>query len=97
MMPDDMSHDVRSPSYVAIWAWLVALLIAGLICAFLPVGKTMAIFLIFTVAVMKAFLVARHYMHLKSETVLIYAIAGIPLLLLIGMVLALVPDIVFRR
>jgi caa(3)-type oxidase subunit IV len=92
-----MSHDERSPSYVAIWAWLVALLVAGLFCAYFPVGKAMAIFLVFTVAVVKAFLVARHYMHLKSETVLIYAIAGIPVLLLLGFMLALVPDIVFRR
>ena len=85
------------PSYVTIWVWLVLLLVAGLAIALLPIGKAMAIFLVFTVAVVKAFLVARHYMHLKSETVLILAIAGIPVLLLVGMALALVPDIVFNR
>jgi hypothetical protein len=36
-------------------------------------------------------------MHLKSETLLILGIAGIPVLLLVGMALALVPDIVFNR
>jgi caa(3)-type oxidase subunit IV len=92
-----MSESSRYPTYTTIWAWLVALLAIGLMCAFLPFGKAMAIFLIFTVAVVKAFLVARHYMHLRTESVLIYAIGGIPLLLLIGMTLALVPDIVFRR
>ena len=92
-----MSRDARSPSYLTIWVWLVALLIAGLFCAYLPAGKAMAIFLIFTVAVMKAFLVARHYMHLRSESVLIYAIVGVPVLLLVGLMLALAPDIVFRR
>jgi len=92
-----MSDTARFPSYVAIWSWLVALLVVGLMCAFLPFGKAMAIFLIFTVAVAKAFLVARHYMHLRSESLLIYAIAGLPVLLLIGLTIALVPDIVFRR
>jgi caa(3)-type oxidase subunit IV len=92
-----MSADSRYPSYVAIWAWLIALLGLGLLLAFVPIGKGLAIFLIFSVAVWKAFLVARHYMHLRSETLLIYAIAGIPVLLLIGLVLALVPDVVFNR
>jgi caa(3)-type oxidase subunit IV len=85
------------PGYVTIWAWLVGLLAAGLLLAYAPIGKAMGVFLIFSVAVVKAFLVARHYMHLKSETLLIYAIAGIPVLLLLGMALALVPDIVFNR
>jgi caa(3)-type oxidase subunit IV len=87
----------RFPSYVTVWTWLVALLVVGLMCAVLPFGKAMAIFLIFTVATAKAFLVARHYMHLRSESLLIYAIAGIPVLLLVGMMIALVPDIVFRH
>lgn len=92
-----MSEAARFPSYVAIWVWLVALLVAGLFCAYLPFGKMMAVFLIFTVAVVKAYLVARHYMHLRSESLLVYAIAGIPVVLLVGMVLALVPDIVFNK
>jgi caa(3)-type oxidase subunit IV len=92
-----MSHESRFPSYVTIWGWLVGLLIAALFCAYLPFGKAMAIFLIFTLAVAKASLVVRHYMHLRTETLLIYAIAGIPVLLLLGMILALVPDIVFRH
>jgi hypothetical protein len=36
-------------------------------------------------------------MHLRTENVLVYAIAGVPILLLVGMMLALVPDIVFKR
>jgi caa(3)-type oxidase subunit IV len=92
-----MSEASRFPSYVTVWAWLVALLTIGLMCAYLPFGKAMAIFLVFTVAAAKAFLVVRHYMNLRSESVLIYAIAGIPVLLLVGLMVALVPDIVFRR
>jgi len=92
-----MTAESHHPSYVTIWIWLVVLLGAGLMFAFLPIGKAMAIFLIFSVAAVKALLVARHYMHLKSETVLVLALAGIPVLLLIGMALTLVPDIVFKH
>ena len=92
-----MSDVSRFPSYVTVWSWLVVLLVVGLMCAYLPFGKAMAIFLVFAVAVVKAFLVGRHYMHLRSESLLIYAIAGIPVLLLVGLMIALVPDIVFRR
>jgi len=92
-----MTAESHHPSYVTIWIWLVVLLGAGLTFAFLPIGKAMAIFLIFSVAAVKALLVARHYMHLKSETVLVLALAGIPVLLLIGMALTLVPDIVFKH
>lgn len=87
----------RNPSYAAVWVWLVVLLVVGLLFAYVPVGRPAVVVMIFTVAVAKAFLVARHYMHLKSETLLIYAIAGIPLLLLLGLTLALVPDVVFNR
>lgn len=92
-----MSAAAPHPSYVTIWLYLIALLIAGLLAAYLPAGKPMAVFLIVSIAVVKAYLVARHYMHLKSETVLILAIATLPVLLLLGMALALVPDIVFNR
>ena len=92
-----MTAESHHPGYGTIWLWLVALLIAGLSFAFVPIGKPMAIFLIFSIAVAKAFLVARHYMHLKSETVLVLAIAGIPVLLLVGLALTLVPDIIFRH
>ncbi len=92
-----MTTETHHPSYVTIWAWLVALLGVGLALAYLPMGKPAAVFLIFTVATVKAFLVARYYMHLKSETLLILAIAVLPVLLLVSMALSLVPDIVFNR
>jgi caa(3)-type oxidase subunit IV len=92
-----MSAEAHGPSHEAIWLWLIALLVVGLVVAFLPFGKAMAIFLIFSVAAVKATLVARHYMHLGNETLLIYVIAGVPVLLLVGLALALVPDIVFNH
>lgn len=86
------------PSYVAIWVWLVVLLVAGLGVTYLPslVPPTVVV-LIFGIAIGKAVLVARYYMHLRGEHVLILAIAGIPVLLCIGMVLTLIPDIVLGK
>jgi cytochrome c oxidase subunit IV len=83
--------------YVTIWVWLVALLVAGVGLIALPASKTVVVSLIFIVAVAKAALVVRHYMHLRAQPLLIYAIMGIPVLLAIGMTLALMPDIAFRH
>ena len=40
---------------------------------------------------------ALNYMHLKFETGLIYAIAIVPIVLVLAMTLILFPDFVFRR
>jgi caa(3)-type oxidase subunit IV len=89
-----MASDAHSgPGYVTIWVWLVMLLAAGMAIFFVDISKTVAILLIFGIAVVKAFLVVRHYMHLKHVPPALYAIAGIPLLLAIAMVISLIPDI----
>jgi caa(3)-type oxidase subunit IV len=53
--------------------------------------------LIFATAVAKATLVALNYMHLKFESRLIYGLAIVPVLFVIGLTLALFPDFVFHR
>ena len=85
------------PNYVAIWAWLVALLIAGLAASFLPGARVLAVGLIFATAIIKALLVALNYMHLRFEPRLIYAIAIIPVLFVLGLTVAVFPDFVFHR
>jgi caa(3)-type oxidase subunit IV len=67
---------------LVIWYWLMALVIVSVGAAsFLP--KLQALGLIFGVALIKAVLVARNYMHLKHEKALIYAIALVPLAIVI--------------
>lgn len=85
------------PNYVAIWGWLVALLTVGLAASFLPGTRALAVALIFATAVAKALLVALNYMHLRFEPRLIYAIAVIPVLFVLGLTVALFPDFVFHR
>lgn len=90
-----VAHDTDT-FYFEIWAWLVGLLVIGTIAVFLPIPKSAALFTVFAVAAIKAVLVIRNYMHLKAEHVVIYLIAAIPVLLIVMMAIALLPDIAFR-
>lgn len=84
------------PHPVKIWVWLVLLLAAGFIVFWLDPSEATIIVALFTIAIVKAGLVVRHYMHMKHQPVGLYVIAAVPVLLLIFMVLALVPDIAHR-
>jgi caa(3)-type oxidase subunit IV len=92
-----MEHAHPSPGYVTVWAWLLVLLGLGIAFAYLPAAKGVVLTLVFGVALIKAALVARHYMHLRAEHLLIYAIAGIPVLLCLALALSLVPDMIWSR
>ncbi len=83
--------------YVAIWRWLVFLVFAALAATLLPIPKIAAVVVVFGIAVIKAVMVMRDYMHLKSETLIIHLIALIPILLFIGLALTLIPDIALRH
>jgi caa(3)-type oxidase subunit IV len=85
------------PNYVAIWVWLVVLMLAGVLATLLPLDKSAVVGLIFAIAGVKAVLVALNYMHLKSENWLIYALAIVPVLLVVAMTLVLLSDIVQRH
>jgi caa(3)-type oxidase subunit IV len=89
--------DHEHPNYVAVWAWLVFLLIISVAAAYLPFSTAAVVTIIFTVALAKAVLVAANFMHLRFETRLIRAIAIVPVVLFIIMTLTLLPDIVFYK
>jgi caa(3)-type oxidase subunit IV len=81
--------------YLMIWIWLLALVVLSVAAAsILP--KTQALVLIFAVAIVKALLVARNYMHLKNERAIIYALVLVPLAFIIILLFALFPDFVYR-
>ena len=92
-----MTVEQARPNYVAIWVWLVVLMLAGVLAASLPLDRSVVMSLIFGIAAVKAALVALNYMHLKSEHWLIYALAIVPVLLVVAMILVLFPDIVHRH
>ncbi|MDO8478605.1 MAG: cytochrome C oxidase subunit IV family protein [Candidatus Rokubacteria bacterium] len=90
------THAPRS-NYVAIWVWLVLLMAAGVAASFLPGARALAVTAIFATAAAKALLVALHYMHLKLEPWVIYAIALIPVALVAILALTLLPDFSFHH
>ncbi len=81
--------------YLIIWVWLLALVVVS-VTAVAVLPKFQALLLIFAVAIVKALLVARNYMHLKNERVIIYVIVLIPLTFVIILLFALFPDFVYR-
>ena len=88
-----MARERVHPNYVAVWVWLVALLIASVGVTTLPISTGVALLLIFAMAVVKAVLVALNYMHLKSEQLLICAMAIVPLVIFFILWTVLYPDI----
>lgn len=91
-----MAHERVHPNYVAVWLWLVGLLIASVGVVSLPLSASITIFLVFAFAVVKALLVALNYMHLKFEQLLICAMAIVPLLIFFVLWVVLYPDIALR-
>ncbi len=79
-------------SYGRIWMMLVALVALGAAFLLIP-SKPLAVVLIFTVAIIKATLVLRHYMHVVHQPLMVYVMLAVPLLLAILMIFILIPDI----
>lgn len=69
-------------AYFAIWAWLIALLVAGVFVPQLSLSKMNAVLLIFSIALVKAALVTLFYMHLKSEKIPVWVVAVSPFFLI---------------
>jgi caa(3)-type oxidase subunit IV len=87
--------DSHSRHYLMIWIGILALVLVSVAAAsILP--KVQALILIFAVAIVKALLVARNYMHLKNERAIIYALVLVPLAFVIILFFALFPDFVYR-
>jgi len=87
--------ETHRPNYFLVWIWLIGLAIVSVAASFV-LPKSGALFLIFSVAIIKALLVVLNYMHLKFERPLLYAMAIVPLIIVIILMFALFPDFVFR-
>jgi caa(3)-type oxidase subunit IV len=87
--------NTQTRHYLIIWSWLMALVIASVAASFV-LPKTQALALIFIIAIVKALLVTRNYMHLKNEKPIIYAIALVPLAFIVIFLFGLFPDFVYH-
>jgi len=87
--------NAQSRQTLVVWYWLMALVVIS-VAASAVLPRSPALMLIFAVAVVKALLVARNYMHLKHEKALIYALALVPLALVIIFLIGMFPDFVYH-
>jgi len=90
-----MTGDGHRPNYFLVWVWLLGLVIVSIMASLL-LRKSVAVYLIFAAAIVKALLVAINYMHLKYERLLLYALAIVPLLIVFVLLFALFSDFVFH-
>jgi cytochrome c oxidase subunit 4 len=84
----------KHPNYVAIWGFLVAALLVSVLMGYMKL-PVVTLVLIFSVAVVKAFIVVSYYMHLKFEPFFVAVIVVAGLACLYFLFFGLVPDIVF--
>ncbi|MGH7820622.1 MAG: cytochrome C oxidase subunit IV family protein [Candidatus Binatia bacterium] len=88
-----MTSDAHSePNYMAIFWWLLALTIAEVTVTYTPLGKMVMGFLLISMALSKAALVAMFFMHLRFERVTLGMIAVTPLVLCVFLLFMLLPD-----
>ncbi len=94
MTQETETTEERHPNYVLIWAVLVAALIVSVFIGYMDL-PVVAMVLIFSIAGVKAYLVASYYMHLKFEPFFVAVIVATGLACLYVLFFGLVPDIVF--
>lgn len=88
--------ETHRPNYFLVWIWLIGLVVISVVAS-MVLPKSLALLLIFAVAAAKALLVVLNYMHLKYEKALLYALAIVPLLIVVVLLFALFPDFVLRH
>jgi len=81
---------------VRTWGSLVALLLVGALAVSLGLPRSLALWIIFGAATAQTYVIGRYYMRLRSEDVLIYTLALLPVVTVIILAFVLVPDIVMH-
>ena len=87
-----MSGTHAHPNYVKIWIWLVILLIISTVGPMLEI-PVITLITAFGIAVVKAYMVAANFMHLKFEKHIIWFLMIMSLILLGVFFFGVAPDI----
>ena len=91
-----MEQTHAEPNYMKIFWWLLALTIIEVVVVYAHMPKWSMITALILLALLKAFLVAWNFMHLRFEKMALIVMVGFPLLLLVDLFLGLMPDIAHR-
>jgi caa(3)-type oxidase subunit IV len=81
------------PNYFKIFWWLLVLTIIEVAIVYAHLARWCTVTALVLLALIKAFLVAWNFMHLRFEKAILIAMVGLPLLLMIDLFLGLMPDI----
>ena len=79
------------------WGLLVSLLLMGALAVALGLPRSLALWVIFGAAIAQVYVIGRYYMRLRSEDVLIYTLALLPVALVIVMAFVFTPDVAMHR
>ena len=81
-----MTSAVSSPrTYLWIWVWLAALMLASVVLSELPIlslSHPTLVLIVLSLSTVKALLVALYYMHLKGDRPLLSFVALFPLVVI---------------
>lgn len=91
-----MSESYTHPNYVKVWFWLVILLVISTLGPMLDV-PVITLITAFGIAVIKAFMVAANFMHLKFEKHIIWFLILMSLTLLGVFFFGVAPDIMMTE
>lgn len=87
-----MTTTHAEPNYNAIFWWLLALTIIEVGVTYTPIPKATMVFLLVSLAIGKAALVAMFFMHLRFERLTLGVIALTPMILCVFLLFMLMPD-----
>ena len=91
-----MSGTHAHPNYIKIWIWLVILLVISTVGPMLEI-PVVTLITAFGIAVVKAFMVAANFMHLKFEKHIIWFLMIMSLILLGVFFFGVAPDIMHTK
>ena len=83
----------EEPNYMGVFWWLLALTIMEVAVVYMPMAKMTIAFLLVSMAISKAALVALYFMHLKFERRTLALVALSPFVLCLFLILMMTPDI----
>ena len=93
MSSSQAAHADSNATYIKVFIWLAVLTALELGIVYQHIARAAMIGALVILALMKAFLVAWHYMHLKGERWTLIVVAVLPLLLIVDLLIGILPDI----
>ena len=87
-----MSEELHHPNYVKIWVWLLVLLAISITGPFIGI-QIVTLITAFGIAIVKAYLVARNFMHLNIQKRYVVYLLSTMLVLVLLFFAAVAPDV----